>query len=111
MLSNKQNKLIEDITIKIYESIYNQAVKESQSNTKTDDSILTDLEEKVDIILDALGLEYNKKDDEEVVEKDTNITIEKDDNDNVPLSRTPRRPLPKLDKETEETITEKEEEI
>lgn len=78
MLSNRQNKLIENAVIKIYESLYDKAIKESQSDDKTDDSVLTDLDEKIDIILDALGLEQDKKE----IKKETTVTLKEDSEDN-----------------------------
>lgn len=78
MLSNRQNRLIENAVIKIYESLYDKAIKESQSDDKTDDSVLTDLDEKIDIILDALGLEQDKKE----MKKETTVTLKEDSEDN-----------------------------
>lgn len=78
MLSNRQNKLIENAVIKIYESLYDKAIKESQSDDKTDDNVLTDLDEKIDIILDALGLEQDKKE----MKKETTVTLKEDSEDN-----------------------------
>ena len=74
MLSNRQNRLIENAVIKIYESLYDKAVKESKSDDKIDDSVLADLDEKIDIILDALGLKQDKKE----TEKETTVTLEED---------------------------------
>lgn len=78
MLSNRQNRLIENAVIKIYESLYDKAVKESKSDDKTDDSVLADLDEKIDIILDALGLKQDKKE----TEKETTVTLEEDSEEN-----------------------------
>lgn len=79
MLSNRQNRLIENAVIKIYESLYDKAVKESKSDDKidNDDSVLADLDEKIDIILDALGLKQDKKE----TEKETTVTLEEEDSE------------------------------
>lgn len=64
----KIEEFLENNTIKIYEGLYKKVIKENKS--------LEDLETKIDVIMDALGL---KNDDDNEEEKESNDEIQIED--------------------------------
>lgn len=66
------NKKLEDSVLRIYEGLYKQ-VKENAED-KTEDASLEDLEQKIDIIMDALGLKEEEKEEKTEVEVETEDT-------------------------------------
>lgn len=64
---------LENAVIRIYEGLYRQ-VKESN---ETEETSIDDIEQKIDIIMDALGLENP---DEEVETKEVEVSVENTDN-------------------------------
>lgn len=73
---NKQiaEKFLEDSTVKIYEGLYKKVIKENNSS-------LEELENKIDTIMDALGLK--NEDDVEKEEKEVKITTKDNDEGNT----------------------------
>lgn len=79
MLKQKTSDRLEELAIKIYEGLYKQ-VKEDNSMSEEDK--IEDIENKIDIIMDALGLETEDKEEDKEENNDVNVDIDvQDDNE------------------------------
>ena len=86
------NKKLEDSVLRIYEGLYKQ-IKENAED-KTEEASLEDLEQKINVIMDALGLkeEENKEEVEVKTEEISDVLPEEtQDEDTVEVEQEVRR--------------------
>lgn len=79
MLKQKTSDKLEELAIRIYEGLYKQ-VKEDNSMSEEDK--INDIENKIDIIMDALGLETEDKNEEEKDKENKDVDVDIDVQDN-----------------------------
>lgn len=66
-MNKKIETKLENSIIRIYEGLYRQ-VKENVETSNDEETSLKDLEMKIDVIMDALGLKEEEEEKEETVE-------------------------------------------
>lgn len=80
---NRIDVKLENSVIRIYEGLYRQ-VREAKENGVSETDAFNDIEQKIDIIMDALGLvddNDNKKENEENTENEEIVDVELPDID------------------------------
>lgn len=74
-MNKKIETKLENSIIRIYEGLYRQ-VKENVETSDDEETSLKDLEMKIDVIMDALGLKEEEEEKEETVETTDEIIEE-----------------------------------